>query len=238
MPLGTTNTSNIIHECLSIPEIVALICIMVGEDTLVIGKLAQDSIVTIKAHATLFNLAQTCRAFSEPSLDILWYNLRSLEPLVKCLPRDLWRHSARTGSLVVMRPLLAEDWRILRGYARRARSLTVPANQASKLDRNFVSAMAGVPYNGPLLPNLRRLYWRDGSEALSPLLRVFLGPSLNVLDVQSEKWHLAKEAAMASLGQICPSLSHLNCGRFPVNQSKAIRQSICSLQKLTKVHAC
>jgi len=33
---------------------------------------------------TLAALAQTCRAFSEPSLDHLWRKLHSLNPLIRC----------------------------------------------------------------------------------------------------------------------------------------------------------
>ena len=34
------------------------------------------------ARPVLFSLAQTCRAFSRPSLDRLWYKLDSLDPLI------------------------------------------------------------------------------------------------------------------------------------------------------------
>ena len=36
------------------------------------------------ARPALFSLARTCRVFSEPSLDRLWYKLHSLDPLVQC----------------------------------------------------------------------------------------------------------------------------------------------------------
>lgn len=35
-------------------------------------------------------LASTCRIFERPALDVLWKNLQSVEPLVKCLPSDLF----------------------------------------------------------------------------------------------------------------------------------------------------
>ncbi|KIJ06290.1 hypothetical protein PAXINDRAFT_92252 [Paxillus involutus ATCC 200175] len=35
-------------------------------------------------------LAQTCKALSEPALDILWKTQHSLAPLVMCLPQDAW----------------------------------------------------------------------------------------------------------------------------------------------------
>ena len=37
-----------------------------------------------EARPVLFSLARTCRAYSEPSLDRLWYKLDSLKPLVRC----------------------------------------------------------------------------------------------------------------------------------------------------------
>ena len=37
-----------------------------------------------EARRALFSLARTCHAFSEPSLDRLWYKLNSLKPLVMC----------------------------------------------------------------------------------------------------------------------------------------------------------
>ena len=37
-----------------------------------------------EARSMLFSLARTCRAYSEPSLDRLWYKLDSLKPLVRC----------------------------------------------------------------------------------------------------------------------------------------------------------
>jgi hypothetical protein len=35
-------------------------------------------------------LASTCRAFKHPALNALWRDLQSMEPLVKCLPSDLF----------------------------------------------------------------------------------------------------------------------------------------------------
>ena len=38
----------------------------------------------LRDRGTLAALAQTCRAFSEPSLDRLWRHLDSLLPLIRC----------------------------------------------------------------------------------------------------------------------------------------------------------
>jgi hypothetical protein len=40
--------------------------------------------------ASLFALACSCRAFLNPTLDVLWSVQASLAPLVKCLPADAW----------------------------------------------------------------------------------------------------------------------------------------------------
>lgn len=37
---------------------------------------------------TLAALARTCKTFSEPALDILWYSQDSVVPLISCLPSD------------------------------------------------------------------------------------------------------------------------------------------------------
>lgn len=37
------------------------------------------------------SLALTCRTLLEPGLDEIWRDIQSLEPLIACLPKDLWR---------------------------------------------------------------------------------------------------------------------------------------------------
>jgi hypothetical protein len=39
---------------------------------------------------SLANLAVTCRTFWRPAVEILWFHLPSLSPLVMCLPGDAW----------------------------------------------------------------------------------------------------------------------------------------------------
>jgi hypothetical protein len=63
------------HRCLLIPEIVCLVCLELRNE---------------HPDASLAAFAQTCLVFSEPALNALWYELYDLQPLVKCMPRDLW----------------------------------------------------------------------------------------------------------------------------------------------------
>lgn len=67
------------HRCLSILEIVSLVC----ED------LAVDS-SSRAGYTALVNLATTCHFMYEPSMNSLWYGLFNMVPLLRCFPEDLW----------------------------------------------------------------------------------------------------------------------------------------------------
>src|SRR5436305_860753 len=60
------------HNCLDIPELVRIIF-----------ELTEPS--------DLAALAKTCQAFRDLALQILWADLPSLAPLVRCLPGDVWQ---------------------------------------------------------------------------------------------------------------------------------------------------
>jgi hypothetical protein len=64
------------HHCLEVNELVALICQFLHQDR--------------KNRKSLVAFATTCKAFRDPALSILWSNLTTLVPLVKCLPIDVW----------------------------------------------------------------------------------------------------------------------------------------------------
>jgi hypothetical protein len=49
-----------------------------------------DTVCSHAEHESLPALASTCRAFEISALNALWRNLQSVEPLVKCLPSDLF----------------------------------------------------------------------------------------------------------------------------------------------------
>jgi F-box-like len=56
------------HRCLEIEEILC------------------NVFKTIESSNSLAALARTCKSFTNPALDLLWYRLWSLEPLLKTLP--------------------------------------------------------------------------------------------------------------------------------------------------------
>ena len=72
------------HQVFIIPELVRLI------------------IRSGRTRAITLAFASTCRAFLEPSMDTLWEVLKSLAPLVRCLPSDLWT-TDDDGTIMVSR---------------------------------------------------------------------------------------------------------------------------------------
>jgi hypothetical protein len=56
---------------------------------------------------TLFALARTSRGLSELAIDALWQEQRSIGPLIKTLPEDLWLEDTKSRSLpMIVRALL------------------------------------------------------------------------------------------------------------------------------------
>ncbi|KAG2043389.1 hypothetical protein BDR03DRAFT_1087599 [Suillus americanus] len=67
-----------------------------------------DIISSHTEHGSLPALASTCRTFENPALNVLWRNLHSVGPLVKCLPSDLF--GSDRGCLVLQRPPDGKVW--------------------------------------------------------------------------------------------------------------------------------
>jgi len=73
------------HDCLLIAELQT--------------KILEYVIQSEHGHRTVAALARTCKALTEPCLDVLWHRQeRGLGALMKTLPADLWEVSY--GSLV------------------------------------------------------------------------------------------------------------------------------------------
>jgi hypothetical protein len=90
-------------------------------------------------------LAQTCRAFSEHSLDRLWRKLYSLKPLIRCYTRA----DEVDNAVPPTSPQLA----IIDRYSHRIRELTVSESTSVR----FLECTSMRP--SFLLPNLRVLRW-------------------------------------------------------------------------------
>lgn len=79
------------HRCFLIPELVEQICEEVN-----------NSNTGGKDRKTLVALAQTRKLFQEPALNLVWHTLESFEPVVKCLPSDMWELKEDRGVFVLV----------------------------------------------------------------------------------------------------------------------------------------
>ncbi|KAG6817188.1 hypothetical protein H0H93_007434 [Arthromyces matolae] len=100
------------HICLQIPQVLALIFEYLREE--------EDD-------EALANLATTCKTFSHPALDALWYTQLSLFNLLKCFPEHIWglRDNPYHGECTLFfrtRPKV-EDYERIKLYASRIRIL-------------------------------------------------------------------------------------------------------------------
>lgn len=167
-------------------------------------------------------LASTCRIFERPALDVLWKNLQSVEPLVKCLPSDLF--GTELGRMVLLKPLDAKTWGILYKYTSRVHSIT----QSDRLTviEPLGSLMLSCP-SAPasLFPNLRRLQWdADGTQCAAEFLRMAFVPTLLSLNMHISSASSIFLSVLSSLGTLCPHLQALNMW-LPSTPSDLVRKT-------------
>jgi hypothetical protein len=91
------NTVSTMHVCLSIPEILAIVCTEVAPDVDLDSREKQDL-------ASLAALARTSHIFSESALNALWSGLADIVPLLQCMPSDLWEERKLAGRKELVRP--------------------------------------------------------------------------------------------------------------------------------------
>ena len=100
----TIPTNLFMHACLSIPEIVAIIC----------NELApNDELDSVKNQdlTSLAALARTSHIFSELALNALWCGLPNLIPLLLCMPSDLiGKRKTPNGYTELVRPNTYESF--------------------------------------------------------------------------------------------------------------------------------
>lgn len=154
-------------------------------------------------------LASTCRIFERPALDVLWRDLESVEPLVKCLPSDLF--GIEKGHMILLKPPDAKMWGILCKYTSRVHSI------AQSCPLGAIEPLGSLMLSCPLapasiFPNLRKLRWRaDGTQCAAQFLRVALVPTLLDLDINiSSPSSICFLSVLSSLGTLCPHLLAIN----------------------------
>ncbi|KAI9061690.1 hypothetical protein FKP32DRAFT_1686970 [Trametes sanguinea] len=145
---------------------------------------------------TLAHLARVCKTFREPSLRMLWRQLRGIFPLLRLLPslimvQDLmgW-FGGQESQFVYHLPahMLPGEWARLSSYAIYVRELyhvrPVPIRPGNITEQTWTLLLRAFG-NRPLLPNLQVLKW-DAEEAHTELaaLDILLCPSLEQLSIK------------------------------------------------------
>ncbi|KAG2072778.1 hypothetical protein BDR04DRAFT_1152880 [Suillus decipiens] len=76
----------------------------------------------LESFADVVNVAKTCKALSDPALNMLWSEQISIIPLMKCLPEDTWEVGEDQAINFSREPTPAE-WERLELNAARVRQL-------------------------------------------------------------------------------------------------------------------
>ncbi|KII94178.1 hypothetical protein PLICRDRAFT_100523 [Plicaturopsis crispa FD-325 SS-3] len=131
---------------------------------------------------SLSRLARTCKAVSEPTLNVLWRDMHSLVPLIGLFPAHLLK-KARKPSLGLVKTPSTGDWKRVLEYGERVRSITYHES-ANNVPPSIFTVFEEHKPQEFILPNLLRLVWRaetpDGLDRSS----LFLSPELQSLDLE------------------------------------------------------
>ncbi|KII86169.1 hypothetical protein PLICRDRAFT_700290 [Plicaturopsis crispa FD-325 SS-3] len=231
------------HHCLQISEIMSLVCseLPCENGTVGLGELA--------------SLARTCRAFHDPALDVLWRTLRSLEPLIRTLPADLWEirdpgtitdsngNSIQHRAFVFVRPIEESDWTQFHVYAHRVRVLDF----CHELRKQYVNHFdAGVPSALhvsapalPLLPNLQTLALHEERSELVSHLDMLLHPKLTSFSC-SITYDAQRLSLLPRLTSECPGLTSFAVANYCYEENQewlitAISRVVGAWRSLTQL---
>ncbi|KAF9220210.1 hypothetical protein BS17DRAFT_350295 [Gyrodon lividus] len=209
------------HPCLNIAEIQERIFEYVRGPVLYEGKLDYRQRRTIStARRSLAALARTCNSFTEPALDLLWYDLDTFEPLLRSLPSDIWSrghypcYPLREARF--SRNLQPSDWDYLQKHCSRVRILGRLVDNIIDSEQPYVSGSVPVELLETLFnhshaatwvfPKLEKLFWNDGKDAMFCHFSRFLSPTLTCIRVATEGWTAAKSTTLRVLQLRCPQM--------------------------------
>ncbi|KAF6753209.1 hypothetical protein DFP72DRAFT_902201 [Ephemerocybe angulata] len=200
------------HQCLSIPEVIRHIC---DEADL----------------KTSLSMALTSRAHLDPALDRIWAHLDSFEPIISCLPSNLWKPKSIPspnghGTLNILslhRAIDLEDiHRYTTFYAPRIRTMApTPSKRMLAIEAFHGLQLATNAKPGALAPNLRTFEWcspttlqgsfgDDFSRQLSAFMSLFIGESVTSITSKTSENVPLHIAAMKSTIQRLPRLRKLD----------------------------
>ncbi|KAJ7165914.1 hypothetical protein C8R46DRAFT_1096574 [Mycena filopes] len=182
------------------------------------------------------NLATTTKIFSDAALDVIWRDLGSLIPLVKCMPETVWeKKPGERGAAIyhLRRPITFTDLPRMLFYSKRVRRITVDSGWRwnGTLHSDFLHALdLALPLAG-FMPLLSNFSW-VGKKHLS-VMRHFLGPQSRTIDLALTK-NVAGLSILPYLSSTCPHLSDVTLDA-PADTSSIglISAAVCGWHHLT-----
>ncbi|KDQ53428.1 hypothetical protein JAAARDRAFT_197574 [Jaapia argillacea MUCL 33604] len=111
---------------------------------------------------SLANFAQTCRSFLEPALDVLWFKMFTMEPLLDLIPAlevsdQETEYGQTTFCYDILYPLEAEDWCRFDYYVHRIHILEFI--HRGEIDCDIYARLSQYTTSPNLLPSLRSITW-------------------------------------------------------------------------------
>ncbi|KAG2128986.1 hypothetical protein DEU56DRAFT_502093 [Suillus clintonianus] len=168
---------------------------------------------------SLSRLARCCKAFSDPTLDVLWRRMSLFSPFIPLLPPrvlTLWveyQFSAESIANFQCPPI--HEWKAFDAYARRVRVLYSGAS-------HFLAGVATIRTNFNVFPFLRSMSMQL-QEPIQPGIRVF-PETLQTLEISGPAYINCKDsciqAALAHAARDAPFLKHLHVEDYSYNSDR------------------
>ncbi|KAJ7113627.1 hypothetical protein C8R44DRAFT_984764 [Mycena epipterygia] len=179
------------HRSWNVPEVTRMIFEQLG-----------SSYPGNTAAIALYQLASTCRRFSDPALDLLWQTQYGIIPLLKCLPSNVWE--ASVGSFVIRSSIEAADWDRVFTYSKRIKTLH---EDEKPMDTSVMECILMSLPTDSLIPSIQSLSFEivEIDSTLFPYLRFLIGPHLTSVYIPLD-YPLRRLSPLSLLGSKCPIL--------------------------------
>lgn len=179
------------HRCLAIPEILHLICALIG----------YRNPRGLERRRSLGSLALCCKLFLGPALSVLWKSLDSLRPLLRTLPPSVFKKGSMTFETI--RCIEPKDLDKFNFYAPLVQSLSL-----SSLPDATCLASLHLSCCTPLLPNLRSLDCAHLRGDFFHHILLFLHHKITrlVIRLTPGSYHGIAVSLLPRLPAICPNV--------------------------------
>ncbi|GAW04386.1 26s proteasome non-atpase regulatory subunit 12 [Lentinula edodes] len=155
---------------------------LILRDPDVTQKLLEAMIDTPGGKRTVSRLARTCRAISEPALNVLWRDLDSLIPIIGLFPATLLKKVRKPGLGLSKEPA-EEDWTKIMRYGERVRSVLYNET-ANNVSPSIFPMLAQNRPREYMLPNLLHLTWKVETLSVLDYCAMFLNPTIESLQFE------------------------------------------------------